>query len=163
MLSNPFVVERLPDSFGGNRQLPDPYPDRIVYGIGDRARSSHGPRLSNSLGTERTRGIFLFHENRYDLRDISYGREQERGKRSVRDLSLIQDNFLAAIIGAVLLAMFGTNLIVILSANALLGIAVIALIVLVAQYLTDMSYAESAVVLLLAWIIGIYFIQNFIW
>lgn len=74
-----------------------------------------------------------------------------------------EDNFLAAIIGAVLLAMFGTNLIVILSANALLGIAVIALIVLVAQYLTDMSYAESAVVLLLAWIIGIYFIQNFIW
>jgi hypothetical protein len=74
-----------------------------------------------------------------------------------------EDNFLGVACGAVLLAVFGTNVLILLSANALVGLAVIAMIVLLAQYLTDMTLAESIVVLLVAWIVGIYFIQIFIW
>lgn len=65
-----------------------------------------------------------------------------------------QDSIVAVIIGAFLLAMFGTSLNLFLSQNITIALAIIALLVLVGQYLTGLSITEAAVVFVIAWLVG---------
>lgn len=64
------------------------------------------------------------------------------------------ENILVIVAGAFLLAMFGTSMNVFLSQNLTLALAIIGMLVIVAQYLTGMTLTESFVILLVAWIIG---------
>lgn len=68
----------------------------------------------------------------------------------------------ALVAGAVLLAVFTTDLPLLLAQDAMMGIIVLAGIVLVAKHLYNVSVTQGAGLVALAWVIGSVLVRGFI-
>ncbi|MEK6924219.1 MAG: hypothetical protein AABW54_03215 [Candidatus Micrarchaeota archaeon] len=57
-------------------------------------------------------------------------------------------------VGALLLAMFATDLPLLLAQDVIVGLAVFALVVIAMQYLYRVSFAQGAGIVAIAWVVG---------